>query len=306
MQTEIQALEKNDTWSLQRLPPGKKALGCKWVYRIKYHSDETVERFKARLVILGNHQVEGINYTETFAPVAKLVIVHSVLAVAAVKGWELHQMDVRNAFLLGDLNEEVFMKMPPGFSVSQPNMVFKLRKSLYGLKQAPRCWFAKLFAALKSYGFQQSYLDYSLFTLHQEGSQLIVLVYVNDLITASNTPSAIKRFKLYLSTCFNMKDLGVLKYFLGIEVARNSTGVFLCQRKYVLDIISEAGLLGAKPAVTPLEQNHRLSLADGELLSNPEKYRRLVGRLIYLFVFHSARTVIQCTHFVSIHESASN
>jgi hypothetical protein len=277
MQTEIQALERNDTWSMQRLPPGKKALGCKWVYRIKYHSDGTVERYKARLVVLGNHQVEGINYTETFAPVAKMVTVRTVLAVAAAKAWELHQMDVHNAFLHGDLHEEVFMKMPPGFSVSQPDMVCKLQKSLYGLKQAPRCWFAKLSAALKAYGFQQSYLDYSLFTLNQEGSQLVVLVYVDDLIIAGNTPSVIKRFKLYLSTCFHMKDLGVLKYFLGIEVARNPTGIFLCQRKYALDIISEAGLLGAKPAATPLEQNHRLSLADGQLLSNPEQYQRLVG-----------------------------
>jgi hypothetical protein len=273
MQTEIQALERNDAWSMQHLPPGKKALGCKWVYRIKY---------KARLVVLGNHQVEGINYTETFAPVAKMVIVRTVLAVAAAKAWELHQMDVHNAFLHGDLHEEVFMKMPPGFSVSQPDMVCKLRKSLYGLKQAPRCLFAKLSAALKAYGFQQSYLDYSLFTLNQEGSQLVVLVYVDDLIIAGNTPSVIKRFKLYLSTSFHMKDLGVLKYFLGIEVARNPTGIFLCQRKYALDIISEAGLLGAKPDATPLEQNHRLSLADGQLLSNPEQYRRLVGRLIYL------------------------
>jgi hypothetical protein len=268
MQTEIQALERNDAWSMQHLPPGKKALGCKWVYRIKY---------KARLVVLGNHQVEGINYTETFAPVAKMVTVRTVLAVAAAKAWELHQMDVHNAFLHGDLHEEIFMKMPPGFSVSQPDMVCKLQKSLYGLKQAPRCWFAKLSAALKAYGFQQSYLDYSLFTLNQEGSQLVVLVYVDDLIIAGNTPSVIKRFKLYLSTSFHMKDLGVLKYFLGIEVARNPTGIFLCQRKYALDIISEADLLGAKPAATPLEQNHSLSLADGQLLSNPEQYRRLVG-----------------------------
>lgn len=297
MQTEIEALERNHTWSIQKLPHGKKALGCKWVYCIKHHSDGTIERFKAQLVILGNHQVEGVNYTETFAPVAKMVTVRTVLAVAATKAWELHQMDVHNAFLHGDLHEEVFMKMPPGFSALQQDMVCKLHKSLYGLKQAPRCWFSKLSAALKSYGFQQSYLDYSLFTLHQEDTHLVVLVYVDDLIIAGNTSSAIKHFKLYLSTCFHMKDLGVLKYFLGIEVARNSTGIFLCQRKYALDIISEAGLLGAKPAPTPLEQNHRLSLAAGPLLSNPEKYRRLVGRLIYLCF--TRPELSYCVHILS-------
>lgn len=191
-------------------------------------------------------------------------------------------MDVHNAFLHRDLHEEVFIKIPPGFSALQQDMVCRLHKSLYGLKQAPHCWFAKLSAALKSYGFQQSYLDYSLFTLHQEDTYLVVLVYVDDLIIAGNTSSAIKHFKLYLSTSFHMKYLGVLKCFISIEVARNSSGIFLYQHKYALDIISEAGLLGAKPTSTPLEQNHRLSLAAGPLLSNPEKYQSLVGRLIDL------------------------
>lgn len=150
------------------------------------------------------------------------------------------------------------------------------------LKQAPRCWFTKLSHALKSYGFQQSSLDYSLFTLNQGTTQVVVLVYVDDLIVAGNDSSAITRFKHYLSVCFHMKDLGPLKYFLGIEVARNPTGLFLCQRKYTLDIITEAGLLGAIPAGTPLDQNHRLAVPAGSLLDNPDQYRRLVGRLIYL------------------------
>lgn len=297
MQQEIQALEDNNTWTVCPLPVNKRALGCKWVYKIKYHSDGTIERFKARLVILGNHQVEGIDYNETFAPVAKMVTVRIVLAVAAAKNWELHQMDVHNAFLHGDLQEEVFMKFPPGFRSSQPGMVCKLRKSLYGLKQAPRCWFAKLSWALKEYGFQRSYSDYSLFTIHDKDIQLVVLVYVDDLIICGNDHNSIQHFKDYLSRCFHMKDLGKLKYFLGVEVARSPEGIFLCQRKYALDIISEAGLLGAKPASTPLEQNHHLGLANNELLVNPNRYCRLVGRLIYLFF--TRPELSYCVHVLS-------
>lgn len=221
MASEIEALQNNGTWTITTLPPKKKALGCKWIYKIKYHSDGTIERFKARLVILGNHQVEGLDYTQTFAPVAKMVTVHTVLAVAAAKAWELHQMDVHNAFLHGDLQEDVYMKLPPGFMTEHKGMVCKLRKSLYGLRQAPRCWFAKLSTALKNYGFRQSCSDYSLFTLWTTTVHLVVLVYVDDLIVSGNDSEAILRFKLYLHICFHMKDLGRLKYFLGVEVARS-------------------------------------------------------------------------------------
>ena len=284
MNDEIRALEDNGTWTMELLPPGKRALGSQWVYRNKFDSAGNLDRQKSRLVVLGNHQKEGIDYTETFAPVAKMVTVRAFLAIAAAKNWELHQMDVHNAFLHGDLEEEVYMKLPPGFTSSQPNMVCRLRKSLYGLKQAPRCWFAKLVSALKGYGFLQSYSDYSLFTFTKGSVQINVLVYVDDLIVAGNDSSALKAFKAYLCACFKMKDLGPLKYFLGIEVARSASGIFLCQRKYTLDIISEAGLLGSKPVGFPIEQNHHLGLATGSLLDDPEPYRRLAGRLIYLAV----------------------
>ena len=134
MKKEIQALEDNETWTVESLPPGKRAINCKWVYKIKYNADGTIERYKARLVILGNKQVAGIDYNETFAPVAKLVTVRALLAVAAAKHWELHQMDVHNAFLHGDLEEEVYMRMPPGFHLANPGMVCHLKKSLYGLR----------------------------------------------------------------------------------------------------------------------------------------------------------------------------
>ena len=284
MKEEIQALEDNGTWTLEHLPPGKRALGSRWVYKTKYLSNGDIERLKSRLVVLGNHQQEGIDYNETFAPVAKMTTVRVFLAIAASKNWALHQMDVHNAFLHGDLDEEVYMKLPPGFESSEPSLMCRLRKSLYGLKQAPRCWFAKLVSALKGYGFIQSYSDYSLFTYSKGTVRVNVLVYVDDLIISGNDSAALTVFKAYLSDCFKMKDLGSLKYFLGIEVARSSLGLFLCQRKYTLDIISETGLLGAKPSAFPIEQNHKLGLATGEFVPDPESYRRLVGRLIYLAV----------------------
>ncbi|KAJ3685421.1 hypothetical protein LUZ61_014585 [Rhynchospora tenuis] len=284
MQNEIDALERNETWTLEDLPANKTAIGCKWVYRIKYHADGKVERYKAHLVALGNRQVEGIDYTETFAPVAKMVSVRTFLAVAAIKGWRLHQMDVHNAFLHGDLHEEVYMRLPPGFTYSHAGKVCRLRKSIYGLRQAPRMWFSKLTSALESYGFVQSKADYSLFTLHRGNAFLAILVYVDDLVIAGNSDNAICEFKQYMSNMFHMKDLGHLKYFLGIEIARGPLGLFLCQHKYVLDILAESGLLGAKPAPTPMEQNHRLAESVGGKFKDPEKYRRLIGRLIYLTI----------------------
>ena len=284
MQTEIEALERNGTWTITDLPPGKKPIGCKWVYKLKYKSDGTIERHKARLVVRGDTQVEGLDFDETFAPVAKLVSVRLFLTVAVIKGWELHQLDINNAFLHGDLHEEVYMRFPPGFSTSHPNKVCRLQKSLYGLRQSPRNWFAKLTAALRRYGFIQSHADHTLFTYRKADIFLSVLVYVDDLIVAGNNSQTCASFKSYLNDCFQLKDLGTLKYFLGIEAARNTFGLFLCQRKYTLDILKDAGLLGAKPAVTPMEQNHNLARASGHLLHDPGRYRRLVGRLVYLSI----------------------
>lgn len=153
MKAEIDALEQNGTWKIEDLPLGKKPIGSKWVYNIKYKSDGTIERLKARVVVRGDTQTEGIDYTKTFAPVAKLVSVRTFLAVAVIKGWELHQMDVNNPFLHGDLHEEVYMRPPPGYSASHSSKVCRLRKSLYGLRQSPHYWFAKLAHALRSYGF---------------------------------------------------------------------------------------------------------------------------------------------------------
>ena len=176
------------------------------------------------------------------------------------------------------------MRLPPGFTHSDPRKVCRLRKSIYGLKQAPRCWFAKLSNALLKFGFLQSYSDYSLFTYTKELKEVRVLIYVDDLVLASNDLELLTKFKEYLGKCFRMKDLGKLKYFLGIEVARSEEGIFLSQRKYALDIIADTGLLGSKPVTIPLEQNHKLAGDKGPLLDDPKRYRRLVGRLVYLSI----------------------
>ncbi|GKV43433.1 hypothetical protein SLEP1_g50721 [Rubroshorea leprosula] len=284
MRKEITALEENGTWTLERLPPDKRAIDSKWVYKIKYKPDGSIERYKARLVAKGFTQIEGLDYHETFAPVAKLVTVRVLLALASIRRWKLHQLDVNNAFLQGDLQEEVYMKIPQGFTCRNSNIVCRLRKSLYGLKQASRNWFEKFTNCLKATGFVQSLADYSLFTFTHNHSFIAVLIYVDDIIITGNDTTRINALKKYLHTKFSIKDLGPLKYFLGIEVACTTEGIVLSQRKYALDILTETGTIGARPSPFPMEQHHQLHSATGPLLSNPAQYRRLVGRLLYLTI----------------------
>nr|KYP53166.1 Retrovirus-related Pol polyprotein from transposon TNT 1-94 [Cajanus cajan] len=191
-------------------------------------------------------------------------------------------MDVHNAFLHGDLDEEVYMNLSPGFQSPLPGKVCHLRKSLYGLQQAPQQWFTKLFITLKHFGFKQSYVDYLLFSYIKREVSLHVLIYVDDLIIVGFSHDAVVKFKQYLSDCFHVKDFGALKYFLGLEVARSLDGLLFSQRKYSLVFISKAGLLGAKLVAPLMEQNHNLARSEGELYSKLERYRQLVGHLIYL------------------------
>uniref|UniRef100_A0A7N2LEN0 Reverse transcriptase Ty1/copia-type domain-containing protein n=1 Tax=Quercus lobata TaxID=97700 RepID=A0A7N2LEN0_QUELO len=226
------------------------------------------ERYKARLFAKGFTQKEGVDYFETFFPVAKMVSVKVLLAMVAIKGWFLSQLDVNNAFLHGDLDEEVYMALPQGFH-SQGEVVCKLNKSLYGLKQAYRQWFAKFSGTLLQLGFTQSKADYSLFTRRQGDVFMMLLVYVDDVLIACNDKAEIDRFKVLLDDRFKLKDLSDLKYFLGLEVARSAKGIALCQRKYTLEVLNDAGMLGCKPAKTPMEQSIKLSQLEGEELKDP-------------------------------------
>lgn len=177
------------------------------------------------------------------------------------------------------------MQLPPGFRrQEEKSMVCRLNKSLYGLKQASRSWFHKFSTAIQEDGFHQSRADYSLFTKVSSNSFTVVLIYVDDMIITGNDNNAIAALKNSLRTKFRIKDLGQLRYFLGVEVARSTDGISVSQRKYALDILDEAGLLGAKPSPTPMEENIKLLPTEGDLLKNPSTYRRLVGRLIYLTI----------------------
>uniref|UniRef100_A0A2N9GA05 Integrase catalytic domain-containing protein n=1 Tax=Fagus sylvatica TaxID=28930 RepID=A0A2N9GA05_FAGSY len=264
MVTELAALEANHTWTLTPLPPGKHPIGCKWA---------TPNR-KALIIQKPSHLWPNS------------LLFRTLLAIASVKNWSLIQLDVNNAFLHGDLAEEVYMALPPGFPSKgeNTNLVCKLNKSLYGLKQASRQWFAKFSSTILKQGFVQSKSDYSLFTRVQGTVFMALLVYVDDILIASNDMPSVHALKESLHAEFKLKDLGPLKYFLGLEVARSTKGISLCQRKYALDILSDSGLLASKPVATPMEQNLKMSQSTGDLLDDPSIYRRLVGRLLYLTV----------------------
>ncbi|RVW73726.1 Retrovirus-related Pol polyprotein from transposon RE2 [Vitis vinifera] len=234
MVDEMAALHSNGTWDLVVLPSGKSTVGCRWVYAVKVGPDGQVDRLKARLVAKGYTQVYGSDYGDTFSPVAKIASVRLLLSMAAMCSWPLYQLDIKNAFLHGDLAEEVYMEQPPGFvAQGESGLMCRLRRSLYGLKQSPRAWFGRFSSVVQEFGMLRS--------SDQDG---------------------IQKLKQHLFTHFQTKDLGKLKYLLGIEIAQSSSGVVLSQRKYALDILEETG----------------------EPLGDPERYRRLVGKLNYLTI----------------------
>ena len=217
MNNEIKALENNNTQTSCDLPKGKKAIGCRWVYKVKFKADGSVERYKARLVVKGFTQKYGIDYQETFSPVIKMNIVRCLISLAAHKRWNLYQLDVNNAFLHGNLREEFYMKVRDGIP-HKPGQVCWLNKSLYGLKQASREWNAKPVEELIRQGFYQSKLDYSLFLCKDATYITIVAVYVDDIIVTSSNIAKINALKAHLHSTFSIKDLGLLNYFLGIEL----------------------------------------------------------------------------------------
>ncbi|RVW26625.1 Retrovirus-related Pol polyprotein from transposon RE1 [Vitis vinifera] len=255
MVDEMAALHSNGTWDLVVLPSGKSTVGCRWVYAVKVGPDGQVDRLKARLVAKGYTQVYGSDYGDTFSPVAKIA-------------------------------SEVYMEQPPGFvAQGESGLVCRLRRSLYGLKQSPQAWFGRFSSVVQEFGMLRSTADHSVFYHHNSLGQCIYLVvYVDNIVITGSDQDGIQKLKQHLFTHFQTKDLGKLKYFLGIEIAQSSSGVILSQRKYALDILEETGMLDCKPVDTPMDPNVKLVPGQGEPLGDPGRYRRLVGKLNYLTI----------------------
>jgi hypothetical protein len=282
MKAEFSALVSNHTWTLVPRPTNQKVVRNKWVFKLKQRADGTIDRYKARLVAKGFDQEAGVDFHETFSPVIKPATIRLVLALAVHFHWVVHQLDISNAFLHGYLEEEVLMEQPKGFEdPAFPDHVCRLHKSLYGLKQAPRAWFMRLSQALLELGFTSSAVDSSLFMFHLHSIHVFVLIYVDDILVCSNSPSAISGLISHLQCEFAVKDLGPLSYFLGIQATRTHNALYLTQTKYITDLLRRTHMDGAKPASTPCTTAGKLSRFDGDPLNEPSEYRHIVGALQY-------------------------
>ncbi|PKU81762.1 Retrovirus-related Pol polyprotein from transposon TNT 1-94 [Dendrobium catenatum] len=282
MSQEFQALQLQGTWDLVPPQPDQHILGCKWIYRTKRTSSGTVSRYKARLVALGYNQEFGINYTDTFSPVAKIPTVRVLIVLALHQKWPIHQLDVSNAFLHGPLTDIVYMKQPPGFlDADHPTHVCKLNKALYGLKQAPRQWFETLTGFLHQCEFTTSHSDPSLLIYNKNKITIYILIYVDDILLTGNNALFVSQLLSKLHQRFQMRNLGTLHQFLGITAESTETGMLLHQKQYAEDILRRAGMQNCKDVATPTSVKAVCS-SDSSEFTNPTLYRQLVGALQYL------------------------
>ena len=258
-QTELDMFKKQGLYEEVPRPRDRKIVGCKWVFLTKTGADGQIERYKARVVAQGFSQVEGIDYNETFAPVTKFNSIRVLLALAARLDLEVHQMDVKSAFLNGELEEEIYMRVPPGHN-SPPGVVWKLNKALYGLKQASREWYKKLSTEIKSIGFRRSSVDHCVFYKNQDNDLLIIAVYVDDMMILSNKLNLVNETKRDLASRFEMTDLGEIHWILNMEVTRDRKNriIRLSQSQYIESILERHGMADCRPVSTPMEANLKL------------------------------------------------
>ncbi|KAM1262144.1 hypothetical protein ACFX2G_027916 [Malus domestica] len=283
MKDELSMIEKNATLDMVNIPSDKPIIGVKWVFKTKLNLDGTVQKHKARLVAKGYAQKPGVDYNETFAPVARLDTIRTLIALAAQKSWKLYQLDVKSAFLNGVLEEEVYVEQPDGFVIKgSEDKVYKLYKALYGLKQAPRAWYSEIDTYFAHCGFVKSQSEATLYIKVRGGEILIVSIYVDDIVYTGNSTEMLKEFKEDMMTKYEMTDLGLLHHFLGMGVIQTHTSIFIHQRKYAGSLLDKFGLNECKSVFTPLVSSEKLCKDDGSGSASEEQYRRIVGSLLYL------------------------
>jgi hypothetical protein len=278
-------LSKNDTWELVDLPPGRKAIKSKWVFKLKIDG-----HFRACLVAKGFTQIPGIDYDETFSPVAHFESLRLLLALAALENWEIHQMDVKSAFLNGVLNEEIYMEQPQGFvAAGQENKVCRLKKALYGLKQASRAWNQQFHGVLSELGFERTYSDAGIYVHHQHRGVglLIIILYVDDITIIGSSLKDVKQLKEKLSLRYEMSDLGEIQSYLGMRICRDHSQkrIEVDQSGYIKSVLDRFGMADANPHPTPLPAG-----ADAHLVKNTAQatqadikhYQSLIGSLLYV------------------------
>lgn len=283
MDDEMNSLNENQTWNLTPLPRGAAAIPSKWVFRLKKNPDGSIDRYKARLVIKGFKQRKGIDYNQTYSPVAKLSTIRSILSIAAMEKMHLAQFDVSTAFLYGKLEETIYMQQPEGYN-DQTGRVCKLNKSLYGLKQAPRCWNKRFGGFLLSLGFQVSEADPCLYTRERNGMKLILVVYVDDGLVAASNLEELRRFLIELKQEFKVISKEA-NYYLGLEINSTSKGLKICQKAHVRKILDRFNFTDCKPVSTPILKAPEVQIAEKENVKQHNfPYRQAVGALMYLML----------------------
>ncbi|KAI3693103.1 hypothetical protein L6452_32933 [Arctium lappa] len=260
MQEELLQFKLQEVWDLVDLPKGHRAIGTKWIFRNKKDERGIVIRNKARLVAQGYTQEEGIDYEEVFAPVERVEAIRLFLAYASYMKFKVYQMDVKSAFLYGKIDEEVYVCQPPGLeNPSYPDRVYKLKKALYGLHQAPRAWYDTMSTYLLENGFERGIIDKTLFIKRSKKDNLLVQIYVDDIIFGSTKYQMCRDFEKLMHKSFKMSSMGELTFFLGLQVKQKKDGIFISQSKYVKDILDKYGLTDSKPASTPMETHKQIT-----------------------------------------------
>ena len=285
MEREMNSLSKNDVWDLVELPKDRKPVGSKWVFKVKFDADRSVERYKARLVAQGYSQKPGLDYDKTFSPVVRFESLRTVIALALQNDLKLHQMDVTTAFLNGELEEDVYMCQPEGFvAPGREKLVCKLKRSIYGLKQSPRCWNSILDSHLKGMGFVQTSSDPCLY-VNTEGEFFVIAVYVDDIVLAGRDEKRLSQVKEAIGSKFEVKDMGALHYFLGVRIIQDQTNGknWIGQQAYTEGLLQRFGMENAKPVSTPVDVGTKLVKAIEETdLVDQRLYQSAVGSLLYL------------------------